>query len=375
MNGGGFLTGVYIHIPFCNSKCPYCDFYSYRTTDSEKSEYVNRLTEEINTLHGIKDFVSSDITADTIYLGGGTPSALSGEQLFNIIECAKKKFNTPEDCEITVECNPGSDIEEIAPYLKKAGVNRISLGMQSAVDKERKALGRTSGRERVIEVINIFKNIGITNISLDVMLGVPYQTKESLDETLKFCISSGATHISAYMLKLEENTFFYKNQDKYVFPSEDEVCDMYIQCSETLAEAGFTHYEISNFALPNYESRHNTKYWILENYIGIGPSAHSFFDGKRFYYPNSTEDFIKGTSALFDGNGGDCKEYIMLLLRLKKGINLKEAERIYGSKAFEKIKNKAPFLKDQGLVNFDNENISLTVSGFLLSNTIINEFI
>ncbi|MGN0525883.1 MAG: radical SAM family heme chaperone HemW [Acutalibacteraceae bacterium] len=369
------MTGIYIHIPFCNSKCPYCDFYSYRTSEREKAEYVNRLTQEINTLQSVKKFVKGDITADTIYLGGGTPSALSGEQLFNIIECAKKKFNTPDDAEITVECNPSSDIEKSAPYLKKAGVNRISLGMQSSIDKERKILGRTSGKERVIEVINILKKLGITNISLDVMLGVPHQTKESLDETLRFCISSGATHISAYMLKLEENTFFYKNQDKYVFPSEEEVCDMYIQCCETLADAGFNHYEISNFALPDFESRHNTKYWELENYIGIGPSAHSYYCGKRFYYPDSTEAFISRAPAVFDGNGGGYDEYIMLRLRLKKGLNINELESIYGGTASKKIKNKAPFLNEQGLVNFDNESLSLTEKGFLLSNTIINEFI
>ena len=365
------MSGIYIHIPFCKSKCPYCDFYSYCSKEEERKRYVDALVNEIETLSRCGEFVTDSPKADTLYLGGGTPSVLSGEDLFRIITTAKEKFGLNSSSEITVECNPGSNIEEIAPYLAKAGVNRLSLGLQSAVDKERKALGRISTKEQVKQAIETFKKKGISNISLDIMLGVPYQTKESLDETLDFVIDSGVTHISSYILKIEENTFFHKNYDRYDFPDEDTTCDFYLQCFEKLKQAGFNHYEISNAALPGFESRHNTKYWTLDNYLGIGPGAHSFINGKRFYFPNDTEYFINGGKSIFDCNGGDCDEYIMLSLRLSKGLELTSLKEKYGNAPVDKIMKKIPFFKKKGLVNFDGNTLSLTENGFLLSNNII----
>jgi len=369
------LSGIYIHIPFCKSKCPYCDFYSYRCKNEEMSAYVEALLNEIDTLSRVSEFVKEPFTADTLYLGGGTPSVLKGEDLYRIITAAREKFGIPDSAEITVECNPNSDIEAILPYLLKAGVNRISLGLQSAVDKERKALGRLSGKERVSQVIEHLKENGITNISLDVMLGIPYQTEESLQETLDFVIESDVPHISAYMLKIEEGTHFYKNYEKFEFPDDEKTCDFYNQCADTLEKAGFIHYEISNFTKEGFESRHNTKYWELENYLGLGPGAHSYFDGKRFYFESDTDSFIKGEKAVFDSFGGDAEEYIMLRLRLKKGLNLSELKDLYGEKPLIKIKEKAPFLKEQGLIDFQGERLFLTRKGFLLSNSIISELI
>lgn len=369
------MGAIYIHIPFCKSKCPYCDFYSYRCKSEEMSRYVEALLNEINTLSRVSDFVKEPFKADTLYLGGGTPSVLSGEELYRIITTAKKRFSIGDDAEITIECNPNSDIESILPYLLKSGVNRISLGLQSAVDKERKILGRQSDKKRVKEVIELLKSNGITNISLDVMLGIPYQTKESLNKTINFVIECGVPHISAYMLKIEDGTLFYKNYDKYDFPDEEKTIEFYNQCADTLEKAGFIHYEISNFAKEGFESRHNTKYWELENYLGIGPGAHSYFDGKRFYFRSNTESFINGEKAVFDDLGGDAEEYIMLKLRLKKGLSISQLQSIYGEKPLIKIKEKAPFLKKQGLVNFDGENLSLTRKGYLLSNSVICELI
>ncbi len=339
------------------------------------SLYVDSLLNEINTLSRVSDFVKEPFKADTLYLGGGTPSVLSGEELFKIITSAREKFLIPKDAEITVECNPNSDIEGILPYLLKAGVNRISLGLQSAVDKERKTLGRHSDKKRVTEVIELLKLNGIANISLDVMLGIPFQTEKSLKETLDFVIESGVPHISAYMLKIEEGTHFYKNFDKYDFPDEEVTIELYNQCADTLEKSGFTHYEISNFAKAGFESRHNTKYWELENYLGIGPGAHSYIDGKRFYFENDTQGFINGEKAVFDDFGGDAEEYIMLKLRLKKGLLLSELKTLYGENPLIKIKEKAPFLKEQGLIDFDGERISLTRKGLLLSNSVICELI
>ena len=369
------MSGIYIHIPFCKSKCPYCDFYSYRCKDEEMSRYVDALLNEINTLSRVSEFIKEPFKADTLYLGGGTPSVLSGEELFTIITTAREKFRISDDAEITVECNPNSDIETILPYLLKAGVNRISLGLQSAVDKERKTLGRQSDKNRVNEVIELLKSNGINNISLDVMLGIPYQTKESLKETLDFVIESGVPHISAYMLKIEEGTHFYKNFDRYDFPDEDKTIEFYNQCVDALETAGFVHYEISNFAKEGFESKHNTKYWELENYLGLGPGAHSYIDGKRFYFESDTEGFINGKNAVFDDLGGSSEEYIMLKLRLKKGLSLLKLQDLYGEIPLKKIKEKAPFLKEQGLVEFDGERISLTRKGYLLSNSVICELI
>ena len=369
------MSGIYIHIPFCKSKCPYCDFYSYRCKDEEMRLYVDSLINEINTLDRVGDFVKEPFKADTLYLGGGTPSVLSGEELYKIITTAKEKFSISDNAEITVECNPNSDIESILPYLLKAGVNRISLGLQSAVDKERRTLGRQSDKKRVTEVIKLLKSNGITNISLDVMLGIPYQTNESLKETLDFVIESKVPHISAYMLKIEEGTHFYKNFDKYDFPDDEKTIEFYNQCADALEEAGFIHYEISNFAKDGFQSRHNTKYWELENYLGIGPGAHSYIDGKRFYFESDTESFINGEKAVFDDLGGDAEEYIMLKLRLKKGLSLSELQNLYGEKPLIKIKGKAPFLKEQGLIDFDGERIALTRKGYLLSNSVICELI
>lgn len=369
------MSGIYIHIPFCKSKCPYCDFYSYNCKNEEQSRYVDALINEINTLSRVNEFVKEPFKADTLYLGGGTPSVLSGEELFKIITAAKERFSISDSAEITVECNPNSDIEAILPHLLKAGVNRISLGLQSAVDKERKVLGRLSGRERVSQVIELLKENGITNISLDVMLGIPYQTKESIEETINFIIESDVPHISAYMLKIEEGTHFHKNYDKYDFPDDEKTIEFYNQCADALEKAGFIHYEISNFAKKGFKSRHNTKYWELENYLGIGPGAHSYINKKRFYFESNTESFINGKKAIFDDFGGDREEYIMLRLRLKKGLSITKLQNLYGEKSSIKIKEKAPFLKEQGLIDFDGETLSLTRKGYLLSNSVICELI
>ncbi len=365
------MSGIYIHIPFCKSKCPYCDFYSYRCKSEEAEPYVDALIDELTTLKRVGEFVKKNFKADTLYLGGGTPSVLSGEELFRIITTARERFSVSDNAEITVECNPNSDIEAILPYLLKAGVNRISLGLQSAVDKERRALGRQSDKNRVREVIELLKANGITNISLDVMLGIPYQTEESLKETLDFVIESGVPHISAYMLKIEEGTHFYKCYDKYDFPDDEKTIEFYNQCADALEKAGFIHYEISNFAKEGFQSRHNTKYWELENYLGIGPGAHSYFEGRRFYFHSDTQGFINGERAVFDDLGGDAEEYIMLKLRLKKGLDLNKLKELYGEKPLTKIKEKAPFLKEQGLIEYNNERIALTRKGYLLSNLVI----
>ena len=370
------MNGIYIHIPFCRSKCPYCDFYSLTQPVDLQGVYVSSLVDEIKNGKRFKEiFDAKSEIYDTIYLGGGTPSVLSGEYIYNIITKIKENYKITEDAEITVECNPNSDIKSLIPYFKKSGVNRISLGMQSAVDVERKKLGRSADKQRIFDIINELKTNDIDNISLDIMLGVPHQTIDTLKETLDFIKECDVKHISAYILNIEENTPFHKMQNKLNLPDENTVCDFYEFTSNYLKNIGFTHYEISNFAKKGYESRHNTKYWLLKDYLGLGPSAHSFINGKRYYFPNDINSFINGEPPLFDCDGGDEEEFIMLRLRLKRGLDLNELKSKYGESAFERILKKVSFLKEQDLIDFDNNIISLTEKGFLLSNTVISELI
>lgn len=359
--------GIYIHIPFCQTKCPYCDFYSMRGTEEKKDLYLEALIKEI--------LFHKNISADTIYLGGGTPSVFGNERLKKVIEAAKKNFSF-NDGEITVEVNPSSCDEDLIKVLSSVGVNRISMGLQSAVDEERKFLGRHSDREKIKNSIELCHKYGIENISLDVMLGVPEQTLETLCKTLDFAINSGAKHISAYILKIEENTLFYRRRDTLPLPDEDTVCDMYEFVCDYLENNGFNQYEISNFSKQDFESKHNLKYWNSEEYLGLGPAAHSFLDGKRFYHERNFEEYLKNPTAYIpDGDGGDFEEFAMLKLRLTKGVSGKEISEKFGEENFQKLlKNSVKFISMK-LMNFDGENLYFTRQGFLLSNTILSEII
>ncbi len=359
--------GVYIHIPFCQTKCPYCDFYSMRGTDEKKDLYLDALNKEIVS--------HENIFADTIYLGGGTPSVFGKDRLKNLIENAKKHFHF-SDGEITVEVNPSSCDEDLIKTLAGADVNRISMGLQSAIDSERKYLGRHSDTEKIKKSITICQENGIENISLDVMLGVPEQTIKSLEKTLEFVINSGAKHVSAYILKIEENTLFSRRKDTLPLPDEDTVCDMYEFTCDYLEKSGFYQYEISNFSKKGFESKHNLKYWNSEEYLGIGPAAHSYLNGKRFYHDRNFEEYLKSPASYIpDGDGGSFEEYAMLKLRLTKGLSRHEVSENFGKENFENIlKNSEKFIAMK-LMTFDGENLHFTKQGFLLSNTILSEII
>lgn len=340
-------SGLYFHIPFCKSKCPYCDFYSVKFDEASAQQYVQEICDEIKQYQGI---------FDTVYFGGGTPSILPPELIGKILDCARAQFEISDDAEITVECNPSKDLSEDFKKYASYGVNRISLGMQSAVDSERFALGRVAGRNEVERTINYARQSGIENISLDLMLGTPKQTIESLDYSFDFIKSVGVPHVSAYMLKIEEGTKFFQMRDRLVLPDDDTVGEMYLKTVDTLASFGIKQYEISNFAVPGFESRHNTKYWTLTPYLGIGKSAHSFWGGKRFFYDREW-------NKIDDGTGGDKEEQIMLGLRLAKGIDKSLVDRDF-----------AEFVK-MGYVADLGERIALTPKGMLVSNTIINYII
>lgn len=370
------MRGLYIHIPFCKSKCPYCDFYSLPGSNENIEKYIDSLTDEIQTHKRSAMFTQNcDFAFDTVYFGGGTPSVLSPFQLARIFDCINANYNISPNAEITMECNPSTIDEEYIKSLRSLGINRISIGLQSAVDSERRLLGRLAGREKVKQSIDFFKKYGINNISLDVMLGVPCQTPDSLKETIDFLIETQVPHISAYMLSIEEGTLFYRKKESLNLPDEDTVCDMYAYLSDQLSENGFEHYEISNFAKKGFESKHNIKYWECKEYLGLGPSAHSFIDGKRFFFDRSIENFISGYSAEFDDLGGDKDEFIMLGLRLKKGISNDEYKKRFGCDIPKKIIDKAYQFEKSNHLTVKDGTIALSEKGMLISNYIINELI
>lgn len=340
-------AGLYFHIPFCKNKCPYCDFYSVKYDCKSAEIYTDLLIQEMQKYEG--DF-------DTVYFGGGTPSIIEPELIGKILSSAREHFNIDENSEITIECNPSKDLADAFKQYKSYGINRVSIGMQSAVDSERLALGRTANKQQVEKTISDAKNVGIDNISLDVMIGTPKQTMDGLKQTFDFIDKMDVQHVSAYMLKIEEGTPFAKIEDKLNLPDEDEVSSMYLQCVDILKSIGFEQYEISNFAKAGFESKHNNKYWDLDDYLGIGKTAHSFWNGRRFYYD---EDF----NLCDDGIGGTNEERIMLGLRMKKGVKKSALTKPYGH-----------FIMSGLMVDL-GDRVALTPGGFLVSNAIIKDLI
>lgn len=361
--------GLYLHIPFCASKCPYCDFYSFRSDRAFIGQYVDAMRAEI-----IKKSGEINCKADTLYIGGGTPSLLDFSQISRLVSTAKNRFMEGEG-EVTLECNPHGVTREFFEQISACGVNRISLGLQSANDGERRRLGRRADCEEVKRAIEYAQKSGIENISLDVMLGIPGSTLESLEKTLGFCVSQGVFHISCYMLKIEENTPFYKMRERLDLPDDDTVADMYLFACEYLENSGLKQYEISNFARSGYESRHNLKYWNCEPYLGVGASAHSFINGKRSYCKNDAHGFVRKPEYICDGDGGSFEEYAMLKLRLTNGLTETEVKSKFGFGIPKSLREKAVKFADRGLVLTDGERVRLTREGFLLSNTILAEIL
>ncbi len=341
-------AGLYIHIPFCKNKCPYCNFYSVKYTPAAAEEYVKKLISEMENYTGLE--------FDTLYFGGGTPSIIGSKLLGEIITAVQKTFTPAPNSEITVECNPSDDLPHLFKDYAAFGVNRVSIGMQSAVREERLALGRTADKDTVLRAVEAARKAGIENISLDLMLGTPKQTMAGLGETLQFIKETTVPHISAYMLKIEEGTPFYKMQPKLALPTEDTVADMYLFMVEELEKMGLMQYEISNFALPGFESKHNIKYWHLVPYLGLGPTAHSFLNGKRFYYDEAFK-------LQYEGEGGNTDEAIMLGLRMKEGIEK------------SLIKKDISRYIDMGFMEEREGRVAFTPKGFLVSNTILADIL
>ncbi|MCR5635931.1 MAG: radical SAM family heme chaperone HemW [Clostridiales bacterium] len=351
---------MYIHIPFCSSKCPYCDFYSLKYSDAEADKYTKALTKRIESY--------KNLHVSSVYFGGGTPGIMGTQRIVALISTIKNTLLLENDAEVTLELNPESADKLDFAKLKKAGVNRLSIGLQSADRQELKYLGRLHSASLAEQTVTRAQKEGFDNISLDIMLGTSHQTKQSLKSTIDFCAALNVQHISAYILKIEENTPYHTHREKFVFPNEDEQAELYEFAVTELEKAGFYQYEISNFCKDGYYSRHNMLYWNCDEYIGIGPSAHSFFHGKRFYTPRSLEDFYND-KTVSDGDGGGEEEYAMLRLRLKKGLNEADYFNRFGKDIPKEYYTRASQIKEYA--NVYKDGISLTTKGFLLSNSII----
>lgn len=361
--------GLYIHIPFCKHKCPYCDFFSGNADENAFDNYVIELKDKIKYW---SEKAKRDVA--TVYFGGGTPSVLGADRLCDILDFIKSNFNIQNNAEITVEVNPDSAKTIDFEKMYACGFNRISMGMQTAVEDELRLLGRIHSIDDAKTSVERAKSAGFNNISLDLMMGIPNQTIESLKKSISFCADCEVTHISSYILKIEENTPFYKVQNKLKLADDDMQAEMYLKAVEMLDSLGYKQYEISNFAKQGYESRHNTNYWRCSEYIGIGPSAHSFFEGKRFFYSRSMDDF-NNNKLSFEGMGGDEEEFIMLSLRLKSGLNYYEFAKKFGYTLPSYIIKKAKEYEKYGYTNVTDKSISFTPKGFLVSNSIISELI
>lgn len=329
-------------------------------SDSLIDEYVVALSKEIRKWGGK---ISRPI--DSIYIGGGTPSVL-GERILPILNTVRETFTVTENAEITAELNPDADNEAFLSAAIKAGVNRLSIGVQSGNDNELEMLGRGHTAHQAEETVKLARGLGFKNISLDLMLALPDSDIQTLEKSISFLLSLNPEHISAYLLKVEKGTRFYAMRESLNIPDDEKQQEQYLYMCERLEKAGFEHYEISNFSKRGYESRHNLKYWNCEEYLGIGPSAHSFLNGERFYYPKDLRTFLKSPAIEIDGAGGDEDERIMLALRLKKGVDFSENKTLH------------PYLlqlERAGYGEFEKGRFSLADRGMLVSNTIITEIL
>lgn len=364
------MLGIYIHIPFCRRRCNYCDFCSSVSSEERISAYVSAL------IKSIISFPQSGLSADTVYFGGGTPSLLNERQMSEIMEAVCKKFALSDCCEITSEANPGTVTLPLLKSYRAAGINRISFGIQSCKDNELYMLGRLHTFSDALAAIDFAHSAGIENISADLMLGIPYQTVGTALESVEKFTSSGIKHLSAYMLKIEPGTPFDCDEIRRLIPDDDAVSDMYLCAINSLSQKDFRQYEISNFSLAGFECRHNLKYWTMESYLGFGPSAHSFFNDRRFYISPDIDSFINDPlkqPLIEDDKPDKLSEYIMLGLRLCKGISLDKVSMLGGDA--DKLRNVCKPFISAGLMHHENGRLYLSPEGFLVSNGIISRII
>ena len=368
--------GVYIHIPFCVSRCAYCDFCSTTGAARRMPKYQEALLTHIReSAPQLAPYL-----IDSVYFGGGTPSYYGARRITELLDAIKTNGQLLKSAEITVECNPDTVRLGELRALRKAGVNRLSIGMQSANDDILRLIGRRHDFRQVEKAVAAARKAGFDNLSLDLIYGLPSQTPGDWADSLARAMALRPEHISCYGLKLEEGTPLYKYKDSPFLPSDDEQADMYLYAVETLRGANYAQYEISNFALRGYESRHNLKYWKLDEYMGFGASAHSFVSGVRYSFVADMQGYIDGVAGIDGAKLLDeyeeispqskAAEYVMLGMRTTEGISEKEYRAIYLSD-FAPIEEVLRGYEKKGWAREEKGRWRFTATGFLLSNPLI----
>ncbi len=354
-------SGVYIHIPFCRRRCNYCDFYTAGGHGTVPKKYVEALIKAYNQY---KEKLSPG-TLQSVYFGGGTPGLLAPAQVERLLTA----INPPHHAEITLEVNPGAATDAKLKDFRKAGINRLSVGVQTADDSQLKQLGRTHTTKDAATMLQRAAGAGFENISGDIMLALPRYTKQIFDDTLAFISKGGATHISAYLLSIEEGTPFGKSPPPQL-PTDEQTADFYLYAVHRLEETGYRQYEISNFAKPGFEGRHNLLYWNCDDYLALGPSAHSSLGGVRYAYPNDAAAFMRG-AAMQKEQRCDADDYIMLRLRLNEGLSQSRLEERFGYRFSRRQLRFLKQLESQRLLCLEGDVIRLLPQGMLVQNSIL----
>lgn len=377
---------IYIHIPFCVRKCAYCDFLSGPADDKSMECYVEKLIDEIYA-HGASDSLGENIVT-TIFLGGGTPSVLSGEQMQRIMSAIQDVFGIDVNAEISMEANPGTVTKEKLEIYKQAGINRISFGLQSANNEELKLLGRIHTWEEFLESFQLARECGFDNINVDLISAIPKQTVESWESSVSQVISLNPEHISAYSLIIEEGTPFFEKygegtEGESVLPSEEDEREMYHRTEELLEEAGYHRYEISNYAKVGRECQHNLGYWERKNYLGIGLGASSLVNNVRYKNTDELEYYIQYASELSEiqenrevlSQTEQMEEFIFLGLRKIQGIAVKEFEIVFGNSLEECYGEGIRRMCDEKLLMMEDGFLKLTKKGIDISNYVFAEIL
>jgi oxygen-independent coproporphyrinogen-3 oxidase len=385
--------GIYISVPFCRTKCSYCNFASDVFSRAVFERYVDRVSTDIENASGIAKGVGGKIEreVDSIYLGGGTPTVLSTDQLQKIFSAVRSQFDVQPGAEITVECAPGTLAPDVLDGLLHCGANRVSLGVQSFVDKEAAAVGRLHKRSTVIEDIARLHAAGISNINIDLIAGLPHQTADSWEVSLEESIATGAQHVSVYMLEVDEDSRLGREliaggtrYHAHFVPDDDAIADFYLAACDQLEAADVAQYEISNFARDGFESRHNLKYWTRQPYLGFGVDAHSMLtsattdqEAVRFANADSLEPYIAGASLqqTIVSRRTALEESFFLGLRLARGVSMQDLSATFGEQAVDSFRGALAELVEGGLMEQREDIFRLTSRGRMLSNDVFQRFI
>ena len=367
--------GIYIHIPFCLKKCGYCDFCSFV---GKSSEYMSRYADELCRRIAAAGQAADGYAVDTVYFGGGTPSLMAADDIGRVLSAVRESFDVIDSAEITLECNPATADRQYFEEIRAFGVNRLSMGMQSALDTELRLLGRAHNREEFLRCFADARAAGFYNVSVDLMYGIPNQTMESLRESVELLTSLSPEHISAYGLMIEDGTPFARRIDELSVADDDGQAQMYLYLCEALRAAGYERYEISNFARVGRESRHNTRYWLGSEYIGFGVAAHSYFGGERYGNSRDIDAFMESRDICCEREtvcGEDIRmEYVMLRMRLCEGVSVSDYKERFGRDFLADFPQIQVWIK-QGFVALRDGRVAFTDKGSLVSNVLLSEML